>query len=43
VRLCKRDRTLLARGKHAHPVVVAMAHELVGFMWAMAQQVPVTP
>jgi transposase len=43
VRLCKRYRTLIARGKHAHQVVVAIARELVGFMWAIATQVPVTP
>jgi transposase len=42
VRLCKRYRRLLARGKHANQVVVATARELVGFMWAIAQQVPVT-
>jgi transposase len=43
VRLWKRYRRLIARGKHANQVVVAMARELVGFMWAMAKQVPVTP
>jgi hypothetical protein len=43
VRLGQRDRRLLARGTHAHPVVVAMARAFVGFLWAMAQQVPVTP
>jgi transposase len=43
VRLCKRYRRVMARGKHANQVVVAMARELVGFMWAMAKQVPVTP
>jgi hypothetical protein len=32
----------MARGKNAHQVVVAIARELVGFMWAMAKQVPVT-
>jgi transposase len=42
VRLCKRYRRLLARGKHANQVVVAIARELVGFMWAIAQQVSVT-
>jgi transposase len=42
VRLCKRFRRLMARGKHANQVVVAIARELVGFMWAIAQQVPVT-
>jgi transposase len=43
VRLCKRFRRLVARGKHANQVVVAIARELVGFMWAIAQQVTVTP
>ena len=43
VRLCKRDRHLVARGTHAHLVTVAMARELAGFMWAIAREVPVTP
>jgi transposase len=43
VRLCKRSRQLSARGKHANLVTVAMARELAGFRWAMAQQVPITP
>jgi transposase len=43
VRLCKRFRRLMARGKHANQVVVAIARELVGFMWAIARQIPVTP
>jgi transposase len=43
VRLCQRYRQLIARGKHANVVTVAIAHELAGFMWAIAQQVPVTP
>jgi transposase len=43
VRLCKRYRKLMARGKHANQVVVAMARALVGFMWAIAKHVAVTP
>src|SRR4030095_14920815 len=43
VRLCKRYRRLLAHGQHANQVVVAIARELVGFMWAMAKQIAVTP
>jgi transposase len=43
VRLCKRYRRLMARGKHANQVVVAIARELVGFLWAIANQVPVIP
>jgi transposase len=41
VRLCKRYRRLVARGKHAHVVTVAIARELTGFIWAIAKQVPV--
>jgi transposase len=40
VRLCKRYRRLSARGKHATQVVVAIARALIGFRWAIAQEVP---
>jgi transposase len=43
VRLCQRYRQLIARGKHANVVTVAIARELAGCMWAIAKQVPVTP
>jgi transposase len=43
VRLCRRDRQLSARGKNPNQVVVAIARELSAFMWAIAQQVPITP
>jgi transposase len=43
VQWCKRERKLIARGTHANQVVVAMARELVGFLWAMATHVAVTP
>jgi transposase len=43
VRRCTRSRRLMARGQHANQVVVAIARELVGFRWAMAKQVPLTP
>jgi transposase len=43
VRLCKRYRQLSARGKNANLVVVAIARELSAFMWAIAQEVPLTP
>jgi transposase len=42
VRLCKRYRRLVAKGKQANVVTVAIARELVGFMWAIAKEVPVT-
>ena len=41
VRVCKRYRPLVARGKHAHIVPVAMARELAGFLGAIAQQLPI--
>jgi transposase len=40
VRLCKRSRRLVARGKHANGVTGAMARALTGFLWASAQEVP---
>ena len=43
VRRCKRYRRLVAKGKHANVVTVAIARELVGCMWAIAKEVPVTP
>jgi transposase len=40
VRLCKRYRRLLGRGKHANVVITAIARELIAFMWAIAKEVP---
>jgi hypothetical protein len=42
LRLCKRFRRLVARGKHPNVAVTAIARELVAFMWAIAQQVQIT-
>ena len=42
VRLCKRFRRLVARGKHPNVVVTAIARELIAFMWAIAKEVPIT-
>jgi transposase len=39
VRLCTRYRPLMARGQHAHHVVVAMARALVALLWAMARDI----
>jgi transposase len=43
VRLCTRDCPLMAKGKKAPQVVVAMARALRAFRWAMAQHITVTP
>ena len=42
VRLCKRYRRLGAKGKPANVVTGAIARELVGFVWAIAKEVPIT-
>ncbi len=41
VRLCHRYRRLMARGKNANQVVVALARELAAFVWAIAREVEV--
>jgi Transposase IS116/IS110/IS902 family len=41
VRRCQRYRRLVSRGTHANGVTVAMARALTGFMWAIAQEVPI--
>jgi hypothetical protein len=43
VRLCTRYRHLMATGKQAHQVVVAIARAWSACMWAMAQQVARPP
>jgi transposase len=39
VRLCKRYRRLVARGKNVNQVVVAIAREMAAFVWAIARKV----
>jgi transposase len=41
VRLCKRYRRLVARGKQVNQVVVAIAREMAAFVWASARAVKV--
>jgi transposase len=38
-RLCQRSRRLIARGKPANQVVVAIAREMAAFVWAIARTV----
>jgi transposase len=40
VRLCKRYRRLIARGKNANKVTVAIAREMAAFVWDIARQTP---
>lgn len=39
LRLCKRYRALLARGKKSQVAITAVARELLGFLWAIARAV----
>lgn len=39
LRLCGRFRKLCARGLHRNKIVVAIARELSGFVWAVGQSV----
>ncbi|MBI3301554.1 MAG: hypothetical protein HYZ72_05700 [Deltaproteobacteria bacterium] len=41
VSLCKRYRRLIAQGKNANQVVVAIAREMAAFVWAIARAVEV--
>jgi transposase len=43
VRLCKRYRRLVARGKTVNQVVVAIAREMAAFVWAIAREIAVAP
>ena len=40
LRLCARYRKLARSGKPANVVTAAIARELAGFVWAIAQRVP---
>jgi len=42
LRLTKRYKMMIQRGKVPNVVVVAVARELAGFMWAIAQAVPIS-
>jgi hypothetical protein len=39
LRLCARFRQLAARGLNRNKIVVAIARERAGFVWAIAQQI----
>ena len=40
LRLCSRYRRLIAKGKQAQIVIIAIAKELAAFIWAIARSVP---
>ena len=43
VRLCRRYQRLMKRGKHMNIVKAAIAREMLAYIWAMAQEVVLSP
>jgi hypothetical protein len=43
LRLCKRYKKLLNKGKHYNLVVTAIAREMIAYIWAIAKEVVLTP
>lgn len=43
LRLCKRYKKLIAKGKHYNLVVTAIAREMIAYIWAIAKEVVLNP
>ena len=43
LRLCKRYKKLMSKGKHYNLVVTAIAREMIAYIWAIAKEVVLTP
>ncbi|BED89297.1 IS110 family transposase [Pseudoalteromonas sp. MM1] len=43
LRLCKRYKKMIAKGKHSNLVVTAIAREMIAYIWAIAKEVVLTP
>ncbi|MBB1293672.1 IS110 family transposase, partial [Pseudoalteromonas sp. SR41-4] len=43
IRLCKRYKKMIAKGKHYNLVVTAIAREIIAYIWAIAREVVLTP
>lgn len=43
LRLCKRYKKLINKGKHYNLVVTAIAREMIAYIWAIAKQVVLSP
>jgi transposase len=43
LRLCRRYNRLMSRGKHRNVVVIAIAREMAGYLWAIAHEVVISP
>ena len=43
IRLCKRYKKMIAKGKHYNLVVTAIVREMIAYIWAIAKEVVLTP
>ncbi|MDN3489507.1 IS110 family transposase [Pseudoalteromonas sp. APC 3694] len=43
LRLCKRYKKMIAKGKHYNLVVTAIAREMIAYIWVIAKEVVLTP
>ncbi len=43
LRLCKRYKKMIVKGKHYNLVVTAIAREMIAYIWAIAKEVVLTP
>jgi len=43
LRLCKRYKKLISKGKHYNLVVTAIAREMIAYIWAIAKEMVLTP
>ena len=43
LRLCKRYKKLINKGKHYNLVVTAIAREMIAYIWAIAKQIVLSP
>lgn len=43
LRLCRRYKKMIAKGKHYNLVVTAIAREMIAYIWAIAKEVVLTP
>ena len=43
LRLCKRYKKLINKGKHYNLVVIAISREMIAYIWAIAKQIVLSP
>lgn len=43
LRLCRRYQRLMHKGKHRNQVVIAIAREMIAYIWAITREVIITP